>query len=382
MGTIEARACANLVNRYRMIEFIEISNFRGFERLQVKDCAPINVIVGENGAGKTALIEAIFLTLCGGTEKGLLLRQLRGGDPQFQGDLRVVVEAMFSEYFYRLDLTRRPSIRLRGHGPEVRSLTIERGRGDVQIPSGAKSAAEAELLSPIIFEWVAASKKKYRAGVKVTSGGIKFESTGEVLPQNWFLYAAQAPVPARENADRFTALRKAGGHQKFVALFTELFDWIEDIFVDSAAGGPMLSATDKVQKVPLPLTAVSGGVNRMAAILLAAALQPKGILLVDEIENGIFYSKHISFCRALLRFAREYECQLFLSSHSDEWLKAFAAATDGVVDDIALWRLSRGNKGPEIQKFSGRTFKLGIEQGAEVRREKRVDEDVPSPSDL
>ena len=85
MNTIEERQSpADFGARYRMIKSIEINNFRGFRRLVAKDSAPINVIVGENGAGKTAFLEAIFLTLSGGTEKGVLLRQLRGNDPSFQ----------------------------------------------------------------------------------------------------------------------------------------------------------------------------------------------------------------------------------------------------------------------------------------------------------
>jgi hypothetical protein len=369
-STSQEQTCASLADRYRMIESIEIKHFRGFEELRVLKCAPINVIVGENGTGKTALLEAIFLTLCGATDKGLMLRQLRGSDPTFQGDARAIVEAIFSEYFHGLDFKTRPSIRLGGSGPEVRALTIERGRGDVQIPTGAKSAKEAEILSPIVFEWTDANKHKRRAGVKVTPGGFQFENTGEILPSNWFFFSAQVAVPARETADRFGALRKAGGHKKFVALFTELFDWIEDIFVDSTAGGSVLAAVDRAQGVPLPLTAISGGINRMAAILLAAALQRKGILLVDEIENGIFYTKHVPFCRALLRFAREYECQLFLSSHSQEWLRALIEAAGKDVADISLWRIERAPKsGPSIQRFSGKTFKAGIEHGGEVRRD-------------
>lgn len=78
-------SATHLGDRYRMIESIDITNFRGIKRLQLQNCAPINVIVGENGAGKTALFEAIFLTLGGNTGAALAIRQWRGIDGHFKG---------------------------------------------------------------------------------------------------------------------------------------------------------------------------------------------------------------------------------------------------------------------------------------------------------
>src|SRR5262245_42420825 len=116
-----------------MIESIEISSFRCFKKLSIQKCAPINVIVGDNGAGKTALLEAMFLALCTNPQKGALLRQWRGDDPQFSGAAGAVVEALFAEFFHRLDFSQVPEVRLKGSGPVTRSLRIVRGRGDVRI---------------------------------------------------------------------------------------------------------------------------------------------------------------------------------------------------------------------------------------------------------
>jgi predicted ATPase len=364
-----------------MIESIEINSFRCFKKLGVQRCAPINVVVGDNGAGKTALLEAIFLALCTNPQKGALLRQWRGNDPQFSGAADAIIEALYAELFHKLDFSQVPEVRLRGKGPATRSLRIMRRRGAVRIPSGAKSAEETEILSPIVFEWTDVKKKKHRAGVKVTSQGIEFESTGEVLP-TYFFYAAQAPIVARENADRFTDLRRTRRDRDFVRLFTDVFDWVDDISVESSVGTPVLSASVRGPNLVLPLTAVSGGVNRMAAILLAIAHRPEGIVLVDEVENGVFFTKYLPFTRAIVRFAREYGCQLFLSTHSQEWLRAFAEAAGPEVADIALWRIERTEKGPAVTQFSGSTFKAGIELGAEVRREAGADEDVSASSHM
>jgi AAA15 family ATPase/GTPase len=45
-----------------MIEDIEIHNFRCFDLLKVSGCKRVNLISGKNNVGKTALLEAIFLS--------------------------------------------------------------------------------------------------------------------------------------------------------------------------------------------------------------------------------------------------------------------------------------------------------------------------------
>ncbi|HEX8435199.1 AAA family ATPase, partial [Archangium sp.] len=41
-----------------MITSLEVENFRGIERLSVSGLGRINLIIGKNNAGKTALMEA------------------------------------------------------------------------------------------------------------------------------------------------------------------------------------------------------------------------------------------------------------------------------------------------------------------------------------
>jgi len=77
-----------------MINSIQITNFRGFELLVMENCHRFNVIVGDNGAGKTALLEAIFLALGATPEIGLRFRSQRGLDAAFSGPPRTIEEAI------------------------------------------------------------------------------------------------------------------------------------------------------------------------------------------------------------------------------------------------------------------------------------------------
>lgn len=347
-----------------MIESVHVQNFRRFHKLIMKGCTRINLIVGESGSGKTALLEAIFLALCNNPQKALVLRQWRGGDLELSGSPDNIIESIYGELFADTVGERAALIRLEADGPEARTLKISRGRGDIRIPKGAKTAAGAEVISPIIFEWTDSKGHKHPTGIRISDKGIEFESTEEILP-TWLLFAAQQTVYPRETAARFSILRKEARDKDFIEAFRSIYPWISDVSVETAGGGPVVHG--RVQNKLIPLTAISGGVNRIAAILLAIAHRRDGIVLVDEIENGVFYGDQAACADAILRFARKFNCQVFMSTHSVEWLRNFAAAAGKRLDDITLWRLERDVSAPS--RFSGKTFKAGVDYGAEVRGE-------------
>jgi AAA15 family ATPase/GTPase len=110
-----------------MINSIDIRNFRCFKHLRIGECRRINVIVGDNGSGKTALLEAVFLTLSGNIEVSVRLRAIRGLEGSFSGSPRAIEEAIWRDYFYNLDWTREISVALEGSGREARSLAVSRG---------------------------------------------------------------------------------------------------------------------------------------------------------------------------------------------------------------------------------------------------------------
>jgi hypothetical protein len=85
-----------------------------------------------------------------------------------------------------------------------------------------------------------------------------------------------------------------------------------------------------------------------------------------KLKNGIYYSHHNAFCRAVLTFAGEYNSQVFITTHSDEWLESLASVIDTSVDDVALWRAERVDGVPVIRQFTGKQVPIGIDAG-EVR---------------
>ena len=186
---------------------------------------------------------------------------------------------------------------------------------------------------------------------------------------DYFYFSAMTVGGSGENAARFSELSKARQQKQFVELFTKEYPWIEDLSIEVTAGQPVIHATLHDMRDKIPLNSISSGINRLLSILLAMASHPGSIVCVDEIENGLYHKHQRAFWRWLLSFSQKFDDQLFLSTHSEEWLQALVSvASEQAMKDVALWRIERNEKGKTIfHEFEGLTLKAGVEQGAEVR---------------
>jgi AAA15 family ATPase/GTPase len=139
-----ARHCA--LNFGAMIRSIEIERFRGFESLRSPKCGRVNVIVGDNGSGKTALLEAIFLALGASTELPLRFRQQRGLEGLFSGSTHSIEEAIYGDLFFNKDWSKIIKIDIEGTDVDKRSLWISEGHPKPVFPSlGTRKVAYHHL---------------------------------------------------------------------------------------------------------------------------------------------------------------------------------------------------------------------------------------------
>lgn len=353
-----------------MIEQIEVQSFRCFERLIVPNCKPVNVIVGDNGGGKTALLEAIFLTLGSGTDIALRFRQQRGLEGSFAGPPKVIEDAIVGDLFYDRDFKRAVSIRLSGSGPEARSLRISRNAGMALEPASIVAFGGAGVSSASApsyqFEWTDGNKQTRTAAPQMTQSGFQFGATGEDFPHFFFFPSGQT-VGSIETATRFSELSRARREKPFIEFFCREYEWIENLSIEVVGGAAALHATVRGLTEKIPVTNIGGAINRLIGVMLAIATQRRGVVLVDEMENGVYHEHHTAVWRSILSLVRQYECQLFTTTHSEEWLEALIEAAGDDVSDLALWRLERADGGPVLRQFFGKTFKGSIEAGGEVR---------------
>jgi hypothetical protein len=77
---------------------------------------------------------------------------------------------------------------------------------------------------------------------------------------------------------------------------------------------------------PLPLYSLGDGMLRALGISLALVNAKDGILLIDEFENGLYYSVQPDIWKLIFRVARRLNVQVFATTHSWDCIEAFQKA--------------------------------------------------------
>ena len=88
-----------------MIKSLTIENFRCFKKIELHGLGTINLLVGQNGSGKTAFLEALYLLIGSGPRLALMIRGWRGlGNVQVGSD-RASFEEMWADPFITLAIS-------------------------------------------------------------------------------------------------------------------------------------------------------------------------------------------------------------------------------------------------------------------------------------
>ncbi|HEK84748.1 MAG TPA: ATPase, partial [Candidatus Aminicenantes bacterium] len=86
-----------------MYKSFKINNFRCFEKLELPELERVNLIVGKNNVGKTALLEALFIH-CGAYNPELALRvNAFRGIEVIKVEFTGWAEAPWDSLFYNFD---------------------------------------------------------------------------------------------------------------------------------------------------------------------------------------------------------------------------------------------------------------------------------------
>ena len=348
------------IDGYRMIESAHIDNFRGFRSADMKNCRTINVVVGKNGSGKTSLLEAIYLAI-GSPQTIPRYAENRGlirPSPGIDGD-----RYLWSTVFFDSDLTLQPLILLKGTGRHERSVKISYDIMAAQFEV-IQNGQQQIMVSPVRFEY---SQPSGNTIVRMAPTQTGYSPVGAAVTTLSVYYAPTMFVTQEQLAQRFSVLSNKNMHHEVVREMQNEFDFIQGIEVSAPIGVPSIYAQITGLKSKLPLGFVSGGVSKIMSYLVSIASIPGGVLVIDEIDNGIYFDRFAALWRSLYGFAKANSVQIFASTHSNECLQALADVSSEWLGDVSFIRAERNGAESTIREFSGQDLVDGLEFGEEVR---------------
>ncbi|MYB36769.1 MAG: AAA family ATPase [Gammaproteobacteria bacterium] len=347
-----------------MIEQLEIRNFRGLHRLSMGESTRLNLIAGRNNCGKTSLLEAIFLLSTGGQPAFVLnANVVRLGDPGLQSNVRSIRETFWKPLFSRLD-TSQP-IEVRAHHREVGQISLEvslQAAETVELALSDAGTTEAGLHTEQMV-------LRYQQGDLTRESSCRLAPSGVELAQQDAAPPFQATIilsrngQIQEDAVSLGALRTQKRGDLLLHALREVEPRLQSVEDSSASGFPMIWGDIGLDEL-VPLPAMGEGISRLARIVLAIARCPRGIVLVDEIENGFHHSILPKMWRVVSQAAEAFETQVFATTHSFECVQA---ADCELEDELALHRLEADGDGIRCVTYARDDISAAIKHGLEVR---------------
>ena len=352
-----------------MLERLHIRNYRVFNDLKIDRLSRINLIAGKNNSGKTSLLEAIFLLSgAGNTQLAMNIMAFRGID-SVSGKPEAVRETFWKPIFSALDMNK--TIEIVGHHASVGQLTLKilLDKPDtIEVSFNVNDTVETALTElsdtrQLRFSFTSRATGEAKGTMRTTGQGVQIEPPHVEIPfPSAFLPSRMGNL--KEDAVLLGVLRKRKQGHLLLEALQVIEPKLQSVEDNSASGEPMIWGDIGLPElVPLPL--MGEGMTRIARLVLTIASAPDGVVLVDEIENGLHHSVLPKVWQVVDTVAKQFNTQIFATTHSFECIEA--AQPFLCSGDFRLHRLEVSGTENRCVTFKPNGISAAIRHNLEVR---------------
>ena len=356
-----------------MFENIRVRNFRILSDLRIGGLSRINLIAGRNNSGKTSLLEAIFLLAGAGNPQlaanANVIRITRGSEARSDEEIpKAEVEGLWKVLFSNLDTSK--TIEITCDHSLLGRLTLEVAWGTRRNTNGPVGRVGEGAATNIIDERSLTFRYADQEGVPaeshmgITGQGLVFEANKSKSPPfNASILLSRSGSVQQDAAFLGELRRQKRGDVLLEALrvVEPRLESIEDI---SAGGSPMIWGDIGLSEL-VPLPVMGEGMIRIARLVLVISSTQGGVVLVDEIEKGLHHSILPKVWKAVDKAARQFDVQLFATTHSLECV--WAAHESLSPDAFRLHRLEVVDSVSRCVTYDPESINGAVRHGMEVR---------------
>ncbi|MFO1261766.1 MAG: ATP-binding protein [Rhodoferax sp.] len=327
-----------------MITSVEISKYRGFESFQIGKLARVNLLVGRNNCGKTALLESVHFLASGGDPSVLVDVATRRGEYVF-GSREESGQIDISHFFHGHEVCVGSRFEISGSGGVYPVVVEATSLGD--------SEADSEL-----FEYprslpppALAMRVSCGRGAAIRARTFYLSEDGALLVDprrgvhRWFrderragpsiaFISPESLVPGALGGMWNQVLREKQEREVREAMGL-LEDDLDDIVFQTgesmnryspSRSGVLVSFKGDRRRVPLG--SMGDGMRRLLALSISLINAKGGYLIIDEIDTGFHYSIMAKMWALVVKTAVRNDIQVFATTHSADCIRGLGVLCD------------------------------------------------------
>lgn len=343
-----------------MIESLTIRGFRGHRHLTLSKLGAVNLLVGVNNSGKTAVLDAVELLVRDAHPRALAeFASRRGG---FEGELRNdqgTLPPTVQHLFYGRGLTTNgnPELQLVSKGALDRTITLTLAdqSEELQIPDSGVVAITRDALAVNKVGYGTLQSGEWNPKPKARSFKVQYitpwGNQARALAPLW-----DSIVGNPEEDEVIRALQIVDPLVRRV------------VFAEQNKGEPQIFVLREGEARRVPLASMGDGMRRMLGIAMRAINARGGFLLLDEVESGLHFSAMHGVWSWLAKYAKDSSTQVFATSHSNDCVHALGWLNRDqpeLASTTALYRLTPG--ATTATRYSATELRVVAEEELEVR---------------
>lgn len=366
------------------LRFFRAPRYRGLGGLSLEGLRRVNLITGSNDTAKTSSLEAIWLFHGRYAPENLWDQRVQRSDPPPVNPL----SALDSE---RIEMRGSED----GEGSSssfeacfqpVRASGAGRRGGGGRSPNGGVPSGFAGDAIPVHLRpaRIDGSLRWWLDGEEVTGPAYPYHPIPGATNAVAIPSAAEdgsgrpaavieIPAPSRqsvaESVRLFSGIVEGGGRRELRDCLRAVLPVVRDLELVTDADDRAFLLTTTEDGERLPLNSVGHGFVRLLRMFLTFHAAAGGIVLLDEVEDGLHHGVFSAFWRAVRRMATEFDAQVFAVTNSMECIRTAVSAFDGDESFLAvhtLYRPSDGN-GTRAVTYADETLQAAIGTNMEFR---------------
>ena len=349
-----------------------VEGYRGIRQLRLPDLERVNLFVGTNNAGKTALLEALRLHATQFFLGDLIgiLRDRSGFQASFSSANRRV-DPTTEEIEFAFDAARALFHDSYSNSPTpIRIGPVDGGDNlELRLPWAADLASEwsQELVAEPATILVHASRagRTFEVPLRNFLGGVLARRK---LTTSRVEFIPAQGLDARRVAALWDSAAEMGSAPAVEDALRVVVPEMERVYLlgSRATRRVVLQVRDGSRAVAI--ANMGDGTNRIFAIALACVRAAGGILLLDEVENGLHHSVQAAVWTTIFALAQQFNVQVFATTHSWDAVYGFQAAAAKSPARGLLYRLDRRVPGAvRAVRYTDAEVTIAADQQIEVR---------------